>query len=158
VPQPASERGLAETITVNRLGLTPSLLRTFKSTNPIESMISVGQWVTGNRQRWRDGQVVLLWTAADMLEAERQFRRINCYRDLHILERALQAHHEVVASTMTDRSVILTLTGSPDITWDLGIPPAVKRPFYHRCENHHSSLFLPVHRDVLHERTESQNS
>jgi len=71
--------GLEETLTVNRLGLSPSLLRTFKSTNPIESMISVGRTVT----RWRDGQMVLRWTAVGMLEAEKQFRRVNGYRDLH---------------------------------------------------------------------------
>lgn len=93
--------GLEETLTVTRLGLPPNLLRTFKSTNPIESMISVGQGVSGNVKRWRDGQMALRWTAAGMLEAERQFRRIKGYRDLHILKRALQAHQEVVASTRT---------------------------------------------------------
>ena len=35
--------GLEETLTVTRLHLSPSLLRTFKSTNPIESMISVAR-------------------------------------------------------------------------------------------------------------------
>src|SRR5438270_3581818 len=35
--------GLDETLTVTRLGLSPSLLRTFKSTNPVESMISIGR-------------------------------------------------------------------------------------------------------------------
>jgi len=90
--------GLEETLTVTRLGLPPSLLRTFKSTNPIESMNSVGRSVTGNVKRWRDGQMVLRWTAAGMLEAEKQFRRIVGYRDLHILKRALEAHREEVAS------------------------------------------------------------
>jgi putative transposase len=42
--------GLEETLTVNRLGLSPSLLRTFKSTNPIESMISVGRNRHSQRQ------------------------------------------------------------------------------------------------------------
>jgi len=84
-----------------KLGLPPSLLRTFKSTNPIDSMISVGRTVTGNVKRWRDGQMVLRWTAAGMLEAEKQFRRIAGYRDLHILKRALEARQEVVASTKT---------------------------------------------------------
>lgn len=93
--------GLEETLTVTRLGLPPSLQRTFKSTNPIESMISVGRRVTGNVKRWRDGQMVLRWTGAGMLEAERQFRRIVGYRDLHILKRALQGNEEVVASTRT---------------------------------------------------------
>ncbi len=82
--------GLDETLTVSRLGLSPSLLRTFKSTNPIESMISVAQTVTRNVKRWRNGQMVLRWTAAGMLEAEKQFRRVNGYRDLHLLRRALE--------------------------------------------------------------------
>ncbi len=45
------------------------------------------------------GQMVLRWVAAGLLEAEQQVRRINGYWDLHILERALQRHEEVVAST-----------------------------------------------------------
>jgi hypothetical protein len=31
--------GLAETLTVTRLGLPPALMRTMRSTNPIESML-----------------------------------------------------------------------------------------------------------------------
>jgi putative transposase len=81
--------GLEETLTVTRLGLSPSLLRTFKSTNPIESMISVARTVTGNVKRWRDGQMILRWTAAGVLEAEKQFRRVNGYRDLQLLRIAL---------------------------------------------------------------------
>jgi putative transposase len=95
--------GLEETLTVTRLGLSPSLLRTFKSTNPIESMISVARAVTGNVKRWRDGSMILRWTAAGVLEAERQFRRVNGYRDLPLLRaalgRALQAENLPVAAT-----------------------------------------------------------
>jgi len=83
--------GLEETLTVTRLGLSPSLLRTFKSTNPIESMISVARTVTGNVKRWRDGSMVLRWTAAGVLEAEEQFRRVNGYRDLQLLRVALRS-------------------------------------------------------------------
>ena len=86
--------GLEETLTVTRLGLPPSLLRTFKSTNPIESMNSVGRRVTGNVKRWRDGKMVLRWMAAGMLEAEKQFRRVVGYKDLHVLERALYSFTE----------------------------------------------------------------
>jgi len=88
--------GLEETLTVTRLGLPPTLLKTFKSTNPIESMISVGRTVTRNVKRWRDGQMVLRWTAAGMLEAEKQFRRVRGSRELPLLKRALQQHEEVV--------------------------------------------------------------
>lgn len=83
--------GLEETLTVTRLGLSPSLLRTFKSTNAIESMISVARTVTGNVKRWRNGVMVLRWTAAGVLEAEKQFRRVNGYRDLQLLRLALHA-------------------------------------------------------------------
>ena len=85
------KEGLEETLTITRLGLSPSLLRTFKSTNPIESMISVARTVTGNVKRWRNGEMVLRWTAAGVLEAEKQFRRINGYRDLQLLRHALEA-------------------------------------------------------------------
>jgi transposase-like protein len=83
--------GLEETLTVTKLNLSPSLLRTFKSTNPIESMISVARTVTGNVKRWRDGEMILRWTAAGVLEAEKQFRRVNGYRDLQLLRVALEA-------------------------------------------------------------------
>ncbi len=87
--------GLEETLAVTRLGLPPSLLKTFKSTNPIESMISVGNTVTRNVKRWRDGKMVLRWTAAGMLEAEKQFRRVRGYRELPLLKSALRQHEEV---------------------------------------------------------------
>ncbi len=91
--------GLEETLTVTRLGLPPTLLTTFKSTNPIESMISVGRTVTRNVKRWRDRQMVLRWTAAGMLEAEKQFRRVRGYRELPMLKRALQQHEEVITQS-----------------------------------------------------------
>jgi putative transposase len=93
-----STEGLQETLTVTRMGLSPSLLRTFKSTNPIESKISVGSTVTRNVKRWRDGKMVLRWVAAGMLEAEKQFRRINGYRDLHLLRRGLKEKQQADAA------------------------------------------------------------
>jgi putative transposase len=91
--------GLEETLTVTRLGLSPSLLRTFKSTNPVESMISVGRTVAGNVKRWRNGKMALRWTAAGLLEAEKQFRRVNGYREMPILRQALQKHYRGLAPT-----------------------------------------------------------
>ena len=84
---------------MTRLGLSPSLLRTLKSTNPVESMISIGRTVAGNVKRWRDGKMVLRWTAAGLLEAEKQFRRVNGYREMPILRRALDQHYQGLAST-----------------------------------------------------------
>jgi putative transposase len=88
--------GLEETLTVTRLELPASLCRTFKTTNPIESMISIARDASRNVKRWRDGKMALRWIAAGMLEAERQFRRVDGYGDLHVLKRALERHQEVI--------------------------------------------------------------
>jgi hypothetical protein len=37
-----------------------------------------------NVKRWSSGETALGWTAAGMLEAERRFRRIVCYRQLAV--------------------------------------------------------------------------
>jgi hypothetical protein len=53
-------------------------------------VISVTRTVTGNVKRWRDGGMILRWTAAGVLEAEKRFRRVNGYRDLQLLRAALE--------------------------------------------------------------------
>jgi hypothetical protein len=82
--------GLAETLTVARLGITGSLKRTLTSTNPCESMIECVRRTSRNVKRWQSGEMALRWTAAGMLEAERQFRRIIGYRDLAKLALAIE--------------------------------------------------------------------
>jgi len=91
--------GLEETLTVTRLGLNGSLLDTFKSTNPIESMISIARDVTGNVKRWKNGKMVMRWMAAGLLDAEKRFRRVKGYRDMAILRTALRRHHQGLEST-----------------------------------------------------------
>jgi transposase-like protein len=91
--------GLEETLTVTRLGLSGSLLDTFKSTNPIESMISIARDVTGNVKRWNNGKMVVRWMAAGLLEAEKRFRRVKGYRDMPMLRVALRRHHQGLEST-----------------------------------------------------------
>lgn len=82
--------GLEETLTVTRLGVTGTLKRTLHSTNPIESMIEIVRRTQRNVKRWRDGDMRQRWTAAGMLEAERQFRRVKGYRQLPSLVTALE--------------------------------------------------------------------
>jgi len=82
--------GLEETLTVTRLGVTGTLKRTLHSTNPIESMIEIVRRTQRNVKRWRDGDMRQRWTAAGMLEAEKQFRRVKGYRQLPSLIAALQ--------------------------------------------------------------------
>jgi len=82
--------GLAETLTVLRLGVPPTLARTLRSTNVIESMISICREHSGNVKRWRDGQMALRWCAAGMIEAGKQFRRVNGHLHLPALRAALE--------------------------------------------------------------------
>jgi putative transposase len=81
--------GLAETLTIGRLGVPPTLARTLRSTNSIESMIAICRDHAANVKRWQDGQMVLRWVAAGMGEAATQFRRVNGYLHLPALRAAL---------------------------------------------------------------------
>ena len=83
--------GLAETLTIGRLGVPPTLARTLRSTNSIESMISICRDHAANVKRWRDGQMALRWVAAGMGEAAKQFRRVNGHLHLPALRAALDA-------------------------------------------------------------------
>ena len=84
--------GLAETLTVTRLGVPPTLGRTLRSTNAIESMIEICRDHSTNVKRWRDGKMALRWCAAGMVEASKQFRRVNGFLHLPALRAALDAH------------------------------------------------------------------
>ena len=90
--------GLAETLTVARLGVPPTLARTLRSTNAVESMIEICRDHSTNVKRWRDGTMALRWCAAGMAEAAKQFRRVNGFMHLPALRAALDAH---VAKTVT---------------------------------------------------------
>jgi len=74
--------GLEEALTDTRLGVKGALKRTLESTNPCESMFECVRRSSRNVKRWHSGEMGLRWTAAGMLEAERQFRRIIGYSDL----------------------------------------------------------------------------
>jgi putative transposase len=90
--------GMAETLTVLRLGVPPTLARTLRSTNAIESMISICRDHSRNVKHWRDGQMALRWCAAGMVEANKQFRRVNGHLHLATLRSALERH--VAAETV----------------------------------------------------------
>jgi hypothetical protein len=90
--------GMAETLTILRLGVPPTLARTLRSTNPIESMIEICREHSKNVKRWRDGTMALRWCAAGMLEADHQFRRVNGHLHLPKLRTALEAHFKNVST------------------------------------------------------------
>jgi len=95
--------GLADTLTVTRLGVTGSLLKTVMSTNPIESMIEIVRDHARNVKHWQGGDMRLRWTAAGMLTATTQFRRVKGYRQLPLLAAALRT--TVSADTSTEIAV-----------------------------------------------------
>jgi len=97
--------GIAETLTLTRLGIKGSLKRTLASTNPCESMIEIVRRTSRNVKRWQSGDMCLRWTAAGMLEAERQFRKIIGYRDLAKL--ALAAERELHRHPIQEVAVTL---------------------------------------------------
>jgi putative transposase len=100
--------GLEETLTLTRLAIRGNLRKTLESTNPCESMIECVRRSARNVKRWQSGDMCLRWTAAGMLEAERQFRRIIGYRDLAKLSVAIE--RELAQSTVptpTEEAVTL---------------------------------------------------
>lgn len=103
--------GMAETLTVTRLGIHGALKRTLESTNPCESMIECVRRTSRNVKRWQSGDMALRWTAAGMLEAEQQFRRVIGYRDLAKVAVAVEcdlAAKNVPSPTATKAATLVT--------------------------------------------------
>src|SRR6266404_786528 len=81
--------GLAETLTLQRLGVTGALYRTLRSTNAIENLNGLVGHFVRNVRRWRNGRMLVRWIATALHEAGRNFRRLRGHRDLAALIRAL---------------------------------------------------------------------
>jgi transposase-like protein len=100
--------GLEETITLQRLRVTGSLKRTLASTNPIESMIEITRRTQRNVKRWQSGDMALRWTAAGMLEAERQFRKIVGYKQLARFVITIERDLEAAEQTTKEAATLIT--------------------------------------------------
>jgi putative transposase len=105
--------GMTETLTLMRLGITGRLAKSLSSTNPIESMIEIVRHTQRNVKRWQDGDMRKRWTAAGMLQAEQQFRRVIGYTDLSKLVIAIERRHLSLESPNTTRHTE-ELTASQD--------------------------------------------
>lgn len=82
--------GLEETFTINRLELSPTRRRCVGTTNIIESPHAGVRLRTNRVSRWQEGKMVLRWVAAAFLETEKNFRRIQGFRDLWMLKAKLE--------------------------------------------------------------------
>jgi transposase-like protein len=92
------EEGLEETLTVQRLGLPEVLRRSLRSTNIIESAINGARDRSRNVKRWRDGQQVERWTAASLLETEKNFRRVKGCKHMAVFLAALDKERATKAA------------------------------------------------------------
>jgi putative transposase len=96
--------GLDETLTVMRLDLPESLERVLSSTNLIENLFSRVRDMARRVKRWQGGAMILRWTAAGVLEAERNFRKVVGYRALSKLDAGLLAHDAALDRAVDNRS------------------------------------------------------
>jgi putative transposase len=83
------EEGLDETLTVMGFGLPEWLERFFSTTNAIENIIGTTREVSARVKRWRNASMVIRWTAAGLIEAERHFRKVRDHRGMTLLSAAL---------------------------------------------------------------------
>lgn len=81
--------GLEETLTVHRLGLPDLLRKTFRSTNPIESLFDKLAYRSRRVKNWKGRNQVARWAASSLLLHEAKFRRIRGYKQMHVLLAAL---------------------------------------------------------------------
>jgi putative transposase len=114
--------GMEETLTVTRLGVRGRLKRTLASTNPCESMIDTVRRVARNVKRWQNGDMCLRWTAAGMLEAQGQFRKLIGYSDLAKL--AVAVERDVAAKRAADTPVTTTHTTTATAAPEVAATPA----------------------------------
>ena len=105
--------GMEETLTLTRLGIRGNLKRTLESTNPIESMVEFTRRTSRNVKRWQSGDMCLRWTAAGMLEAERQFRKIIGHK--HLADLALAVERDVAASRVLQPAHTTIATAAPEV-------------------------------------------
>src|SRR5919205_2317322 len=80
--------GMEETLTVHRLQLPMQLRKTLASTNVIESAFAIVERVCRNVKRWHDQRE--RWAGSGLLVAEKQFRRVQGYKQIPNLLRELE--------------------------------------------------------------------
>jgi transposase-like protein len=81
--------GMEETLTVHRLHLPMQLRKTMASTNVIESAFAIVENVCRNVKRWHGGDQRERWVGSGLLVAEKQFRKVQGYKLIPVLVRAL---------------------------------------------------------------------
>ena len=96
------DEGLAETLTLHRLGLFPLLGRSRKTTNGIESIHAAIERRCGKVTHWKNSSQRQRWLAASLLDLEPRLNRICGWEQLsklrEALKRELNLHTEIKAA------------------------------------------------------------
>jgi transposase-like protein len=85
------EEGLEETLTLHRLGLFEELGQSLKTTNCIESLMSLIGQRLDKVDYWKNSNQKQRWLATALLDIEPRFRRIKGYRHLSQLKNVIQS-------------------------------------------------------------------
>jgi transposase-like protein len=83
--------GLDATLTLQGLGIGGALYKKLRTTNAIENLNSGIATYSRNVKRWQGGKMVIRWVSTAIVEAEKKFRRVQGWRDIEKLIRALEA-------------------------------------------------------------------
>lgn len=120
-----------ETLTVLRLGVPPTPVRTLRSINPIKSMISICRDHAVNVKNRKNGRTALRWCAASTAEAAKQFRRVNGFLHLPKLRAFLERHvvpQETVSACYNEN--VAQPRGRPSSSANRGTSSALAPPEY----------------------------
>jgi putative transposase len=88
------DEGLEETLTLHRLGLFQEVGISFKTTNCIESLMSLVGQKTDKVDYWKNSDQKHRWLAAALLDIEPRLRKVKGCRFLLQLRKALQTEAE----------------------------------------------------------------
>jgi len=84
------EEGMEETLTLHKLGLFKKLGRSLKTTNCIESVMSLIEQKTQKVDYWRNSNQMQRWLATALLDIEPRLNRISGHKYLPHLREAIQ--------------------------------------------------------------------
>ena len=84
------EEGFEETLTIQRIGMHREIMRSFKTTNMIESVMALVGQRTDKVDYWKNSNQKQRWVATSLLSIEQRLNRVKGYRHLIELRNALQ--------------------------------------------------------------------
>ena len=93
ISEPAANsllEGLEETLTLHKLGLSSEISRSLKTTNCIESFMSLLGPYTDKVDRWQNSNQILRWTAAGAMDIEPRLYKIKGHNYLKVLRLKIQ--------------------------------------------------------------------